>query len=84
MVIKLKLPEEFSRVAEVGGPMAELFASGQVPDPAHTIILASEVDGTLVQYWVLFEAVHAEPLYRHPSRIGGSALVRADHGVNCT
>ena len=54
-------PEEIERVREAGGPLADL------PDlsglKAEKTVVAVEVDGRIVAYWVAFYALHLDPLW---------------------
>ena len=57
-------PEEFHRLSSFPGPLQALQGT---PDPEHTRVVVVEQDGQIVGYWVLFNAVHAEPLWLDPS-----------------
>lgn len=56
--------EDILRLREAGGPLAEL------PDhllervnAGHASVAVVEVEGQIVAYWVVFYALHAEPLW---------------------
>ena len=68
-------PEQVQRAIDAGGPLLDL----QV-DPAKLAemqVAVVEVDGAIVAYWVVWRAVHVEPLWiaeahrKSPSVIGG-------------
>ena len=61
--VRLLPPEEFHRIASFPGP---LHALQGVPDPEHTRVIVAEQGDQIVGYWVLFNAVHAEPLWLDP------------------
>lgn len=57
----IRLPmDQIERIREAGGPLAE------VPDLSNmqrALVAAVEVDGTIVAYWPVWRAVHAEPVW---------------------
>lgn len=66
-------PDQFYRLRDAGGPLADV-------DPEklkEMSIAVVEVDGLIVAYWVVFYALHVEPLWiaeafrRSPSVVGG-------------
>ncbi|KKM71146.1 hypothetical protein LCGC14_1433570 [marine sediment metagenome] len=57
-------PEEYPRILDAPGPLSELPG---LPDPDHSrIIVLEDADGQIRGYWLLFNAIHAEPLYLAP------------------
>ncbi len=72
-------PEEYPRILDAPGPLREL--SG-IPDPEHSRILVLEdAQGRIRGYWMLFNAIHAEPLYldpeiRHRAQAGRDLLLQ--------
>lgn len=67
--------DEWHKLHDAPGPLPE-WLDGTTPDPDQTIITVIEDDdGAIKGYWVLFNAVHAEPLYldesiRHHPKMG--------------
>lgn len=68
-------PDQVHRALEAGGPLLEM----QV-DPARMkdmSVAVVEVDGQIVAYWVIWYALHVEPLWiqeawrKHPGVVGG-------------
>ena len=54
-------PEEVARALEAGGPLKDLSAD---PEKLKDMSLAVvEVDGAIVAYWVVWYALHVEPLW---------------------
>jgi hypothetical protein len=73
--------EEYPKLRDAPGPMGDWIKELGAPDPAHTIVtVVEDADGVIHGYWVLFDAVHAEPLYldeaaRHQPKVA-AALIR--------
>lgn len=67
--------EDIERLREAGGPMADL------PDLAgvreNMAVAVVEVNGTIVAYWPLFMAMHAEPLWITPTQRHNPGVIRA-------
>lgn len=53
-------PDQLERIREAGGPLAEADLSKLV-GRAHVAVV--EIDGRIVAYWPVWQAVHAEPLW---------------------
>ena len=66
-------PEEIERVQEAGGPLADLPERSGLRDM--TVVVA-EVDGRIVAYWVLWYALHAEPLWIAEDHRGDPGVAR--------
>ena len=71
-------PDQGHRALEAGGPLLEMQVDPErMRDMSVAVV---EVDGTIVAYWVIWYALHVEPLWiqpeyrRHPGGVGG--LVR--------
>lgn len=68
-------PAEIERVRGAGGPLADMADLSRVAQDMKVTVV--EIDGAIVAYWVLFTALHAEPLWvkaewrRSPSVING-------------
>ncbi len=62
--VRLLPKEEYERIADFPGPLRELQG---VPDPVHTRLVVVEDEGKVVGYWMLFDTVHAEPLWLDPT-----------------
>lgn len=68
-------PEEAHRAIEAGGPLQDLAV--QADRLTDMRIAVVEVDGRIVAYWVVWYALHVEPLWvhddwrRHPGVIAG-------------
>lgn len=57
-------PEDIPLAIAAGGPLAELQVQ---PDRLKDMSIAVvEVDGQIVAYWVVWYALHIEPLWIHP------------------
>lgn len=72
----LLLPtDQAARALEAGGPLAALGATAETLKSM--IVAAVEVDGVIVAYWVVWRALHVEPLWvteayrKHPAVIKG-------------
>lgn len=67
--------DQASRALEAGGPLADLGATNETL--AKMIVAVVEVDGRIVAYWVIWKALHVEPLWveeayrKHPAVIKG-------------
>lgn len=68
-------PEEIQRAIDAGGPLGEMQV--QADRMKEMSVAVVEVDGVIVAYWVVWYALHVEPLWvdpawrRHPAVIGG-------------
>ncbi len=56
--VRLLTGEEYQRLLSF-----EPFQSGGLPSPEVSRILVAELDGAIVGFWGLFNAVHVEPLW---------------------
>lgn len=58
-------PEEVEKALAAGGPLSDQVLN---PDQMREMSIAVvEVDGQIVAYWVVWYALHLEPLWIHPS-----------------
>lgn len=57
-------PEETQRAIDAGGPLAEVGATAEGLKEMRVAV--AEVDGAIVAYWVVWYALHIEPLWIHP------------------
>lgn len=75
MVIRgFQLPmDQIDRIKEAGGPLAEVDTSNM----HKANIAAVEVDGTLVAYWPVWRAIHAEPLWVAEAYRNSPGVIRA-------
>jgi len=66
-------PDQVARVQEAGGPLADADPE-KLKDMSIAVV---EVDGRIVAYWVVFYALHVEPLWiaedhrKSPGVVGG-------------
>jgi hypothetical protein len=66
--------DQVSRVLEAGGPLVELgFTAETLKDMIFAVV---EVDGRIVAYWVVWKAVHVEPLWVTPAHRKQPAVIR--------
>lgn len=63
MEVRVLPKDAFDRLDGIGGPLETL---PEPLDPEQTIVIVAEDAGVIVGYWVLFDAVHAEPLWIDP------------------
>lgn len=76
-------PEENYRAIEAGGPLQEV---GIPPEQlARMSVAVVEVDGVIVAYWVVWYALHVEPLWIREDHRKSVAVVKglvdAMHGI---
>lgn len=62
------------RAFEAGGPLAEADPT-KLTDMKDLSIAVVEVDDRIVAYWVVFKALHVEPLWIHPDHRKSPAVV---------
>jgi hypothetical protein len=67
-------PDQIERVREAGGPLAELPDLSKVRDQTRVAVV--EVDGRIVGYWVLWMALHVEPLWVTPDVRRAPAVIK--------
>lgn len=73
-VRKFILPmDELERIREAGGPLAEADLSKLV---GRALVAVVEVDGRIVAYWPVWQAVHAEPLWVTEAARNNPAVIR--------
>lgn len=71
-------PDQVHRALEAGGPLQEMQVEPERMKEMSVAVV--EVDGKIVAYWVIWYALHVEPLWitpeyrKHPAVVGG--LVR--------
>lgn len=58
--------DQVERLREAGGPLADL-SPEQLAQLERASIAVVEIAGRIVAYWVVFYALHAEPLWVAPS-----------------
>lgn len=67
-------PEEIDRVLEAGGPLVEMQADPQrLKDMSIAVV---EADGQIVAYWVVWYALHCEPLWVKEEYRKSPAVIR--------
>ncbi len=66
--------DAIERVREAGGPLAEVEDLSGLRD--EKTIVAVEVDGRVVAYWVAFYALHLDPLWIAEAHRGNPAVNR--------
>ena len=63
LTVRTLPPEERHKISQANGPMHD-YPTGQLPENARIVVL--EKEDTIVGYWVIFDAVHIEPLHLDP------------------
>lgn len=64
--------EEAERLREAGGPLAEADLSNM----RAALLAVVEVDGKIVAYWPVWQAIHAEPLWVTEEQRHNPAVIR--------
>ena len=66
-------PVDNARILEAGGPLGDADPE-KLTDKIFTVV---EVDGRIVAYWMIWKALHLEPLWIHPDHRGNAGIGRA-------
>lgn len=75
MIRRYTLPHaESQRAIDAGGPLADLQLDAT--KLAEMSIAVVEVDGVIVAYWVVWWALHMEPLWVHPDHRTSPSVIR--------
>lgn len=69
-------PDQFERLREAGGPLADRDVYPSLARLAQMVCPVVEVDGQIVAYWILWQALHAEPLWVHEDHRQASGVAR--------
>lgn len=67
-------PEESQKAIDAGGPLHDLQLDAT--RLAEMSIAVVEVDGVIVAYWVVWYAMHLEPLWVHPDHRKSPAVIK--------
>lgn len=70
-------PAEIERLREAGGPLAEVSPEQLQTAAGRGAVAVVEVDGQIVAYWVVFYALHAEPLWVTPEQRKHPGVLRS-------